>query len=1035
MKLRKSILAILLAVSMTVTGSGVVYGAETVSSETSEAYVPENGISENEAVAEDTAVLEDLTPEVEAEESVSGNIADSVFKGMPDGFELSGAELLGKKRITEHNVVSELEGLTPGVDYVEDEVIFYCKDPEYAKLVAEAYNGTLDSCELGVAVIKLDTTRVSVKDAVAAGADPGTLLPPVDLNYKNYLTDPVKDTSSVITDNGFTGAALASKKNAIDGRDWTYWTNKYNDEALRPDFTFNDPYDSNNLKNGYQWMHDAVGTYKAWGVTRGAGVTVAVIDTGVYAGHEDLGGRVNDDAKNLESFKNMVDTGGHGTHVAGIIGAQANNIHGGAGIAPEVNMLNVPVFVGSYYTSEDLLRGIDYVTNDGNPRADIINMSLGGPVYTEIEQQAVSAAHDAGITICVAVGNDQSNNMAYPASYDDVIAVAAMDESGQRSEFSTYGPWTDVAAPGSDVFSAWNGHNENNTTIDYNYYSSWDGTSMATPVVAGVCALYISAAKAAGIKTDPDMVEEALKKSATKVSSSYQIGAGMVNAANMLSLLEDTSAPAIISPAELSPDSSITLSDNKASGGTLGYIYTINGKKPGVDKGNVKEGFYKEATDGAAELTVSELIENGLMADDPVSLQVVRITGIGTVTGIASEVITVNSSSVPGVSISGPGKLARGKSAVYTLEPSFPKGKVKWSIEGGSGVTVNEKTGKVTVNKSSSGSFTVKAEAEGKTAALEVEPVDPASFITLKAEGADMDINIPVTAKNGNIRSARMFNVDIGGTAGQENILKLTGTADNETDVAFTSSMPSVAEVDKDGKITAKKAGTTKITCMATDGSGKKSTAVINVIVPVSRLDLWIDKGQKGVAFGKSMKLRPAFGSAYGEPSVKKVSWDEQPVKVIALGSDEKYDVTSYVNERKYIKIKNGKLTVDKKISQMGYYAFACTVRAKAADGSGITCDKDFYVTTPTTYIKVHDYGRVVEDGIPLFVIEFKTNSPYRPAVTSSNPEIGSIKIYEYKNGIAGCAIPLVNNKKGTVTFTMKAVDGTGKSAKFRLKL
>ncbi len=143
---------------------------------------------------------------------------------------------------------------------------------------------------------------------------------------------------------------------------------------------------------------------------------------------------------------------GHGTHVAGIIGAEANNVLGGTGIAPEVNMLNVPVFAEGYYLSEDLVKGINYVTNDGHPRADIINMSLGGPIYSEIEQQAVSAAHDAGITVCIAMGNDRSNNMAYPAAYEDVIAVAAMDESWQRSTFSTYGSWADVAAPGSAIF-------------------------------------------------------------------------------------------------------------------------------------------------------------------------------------------------------------------------------------------------------------------------------------------------------------------------------------------------------------------------------------------------------------------------------------------------------------------------------------------------------------------------------------------------------------------------------------------------------
>ena len=1094
MKLRKRILAVLLAVSMTATGSGFVYAAETVSSavvtasenetgdvkqevqsenkaeekagdaqdkaaEASENAVPENaapenGASENEAPSEDSAVSENGAPvaEAEVEEAVSGNTADSVIKGLPDGFKLSEAELLGKKRIAEHDVVSELEKLTPGVDYVEDEVIFSCDDPEYAKTVAEAYGGTLDSCELGVAVIKLDPAKVTVKDAVAAGADPATLLPPVDVNTKNYLTDPVKEASAAVTDNSFMGGALASKKNAIDGRDWTYWTSKYNDPALKPDFTFNDPDAQNILKNGYQWMHDAVDSYKAWGVTRGAGVTVAVIDTGVYAGHPDLGGRVNDDAKDTTNFKSMVDTSGHGTHVAGIIGAQANNTVGGTGIAPEVDILAVPVFVSNYYESKDLVKGINYVTNGGKPLADVINMSLGGPIYNESEQTAVSNAHNAGITVCVAMGNDHANCRKYPVGYDDVIAVAALDESWQKSDFSTFGSWADVAAPGTAIFSTWNGHYDEtasgggkNTTTDYSYYTSWDGTSMATPVVSGVCALYISAAKAAGFKPDPDDVEAAIKKSATKVSSSYQIGSGMVNAANMLSLLEDKSAPSIKVPGTLSSNSSITLSDNKAAGGTLGYIYTINGKKPSAEKGDVKEGFYKEALNGAADITVSELIENGLMADESVTLQVVRITGIGTATEIASEVITINSSSVPAAKISGPEKLARGKSAVYTLKPAFPKGKVKWSVEG-SGVTVNAKTGKVTAKKSSSGSFTVKAEAEGKTATLKVELVNPASFITLKAEAADKDINAPVTANNGNLKSARMYNVDLRGNTKTENILKLTGSADNKTDVVFTSSKPSVAEVDKDGKITAKKAGTTKITCKATDGSGKKSTATVKVIVPVSRIDMFLDKGMQAIGYGKTVKVRPALGSAYGKPSIKKLEWDKDPVKVVGYKGSSGSDVTAKIKSSNYITVKNGNIKVNKNIKTMGYAYFDVTVKAKATDGSGITGEKKFLVIPPTTFMKSKFRSpQKVNVGLASEVALFTGNLGYDyslatsrvviPEVKSSNPKVASAYVSGYRGGSDGLEYTciLVCERRGSATITIKATDGSGKKASLKV--
>ena len=104
-----------------------------------------------------------------------------------------------------------------------------------------------------------------------------------------------------------------------------------------------------------------------------------------------------------------------------------------------------------------------------------------------------------------------------------------------------------------------------------------------------------------------------------------------------------------------------------------------------------------------------------------------------------------------------------------------------------------------------------------------------------------------------------------------------------------------------------------------------------------------------------------------------------------------------FVNKEKYIAIKNGKLTVNKRISQLGYPVFICTVRAKATDGSGITCEKDFYVTTPTTYIEVGEYEKLEEEGITYYSIEFKTDSIMEPAVTSSNPDRCSIKMMEYK--------------------------------------
>lgn len=1091
--LKRRILAVLIAITMVASQSGAVFAAETdTPGETSvsegqagaaeEAEQPsenpaEEAVSENEgqteAPAESVPSENEVTvsengsdetgpaPEdVSDEESVSENTADTVFNGMPDGYALSDEQIQGKKRIAEHDVLAELENLKPGIDYVEDEVIFPCDDPEYAKIVAEAYNGTLDSCELGVAVIKLDTEKVTVKQAVAAGADLQTALPPVDANFENYLDDPVEVPVAQITDPALMGSAMAAKKQVIGGRDWAYWRSKgFNDPALDPAYIYNGNSVDDTVVNGYQWMHDAVESYRAWGVTKGEGVTVAVIDTGVNYNHEELDadGKVDSSAYKVDSFKSMQDYSGHGTHVAGIVAAEAKNGKGGTGIAPDAKILAVPVFYSNSYKSADLARGIDYVTNGGKgkTRADVINMSLGGPIYNNTEDTAIRKAYEAGITVCVSMGNDTASCRKYPACYDHVIAVSALDESWQKSDFSTFGKWCDVGAPGTAIFSTWNGHETDDHSKDYNdFYASWNGTSMACPVVSGVCALYISAYMKVhgGEKPTPDEVEEALKKSATKVGGSYKIGAGMVNAANMLSLIENTEAPTVSVPENISSNSVITLSDNNAAGGTLGFIYTVNGKKPAIKGGVIKEGFYvktSEKTPGKYSLSIKTLVENGVQANEPVKLQVLRITGIGTATDVATENIVIPDTAAS-YSVVGPTVAAKGKSVTYTLHPGFKKGKIKWSLESGApaGVTINANSGKVSVGKTATGSFTVAGEAEGKKAALAVKIVDPATSVTLKATGTDKDVNIPVDdKKTGNIKSARIYTVNIAKTTFNDSVLNLTGRADNGAGLVYTSSNPSVAEVNSNGVVTGLRPGTSKITCLANDGSGKKAVVTVTVITPVSRLDMFPANAQSGIAYGKKMKIKPALGAAYGKPTVKKVEYVKEPVKVLGYtGATSSRDVTK--DAAKYIKFVNGNLSVAKGITSLGSYGyFDVTVRIKSIDGTNLSVEKTFHAVAPTTKMKANYRSpQRLSPGFGAEVSLFsgdlgssytRTSGGYvlRPEVTSSNPEVASAYVSGYGGSVDmlsyGCV--LTTEKKGTAVITIKATDGTGKKARLKL--
>ena len=256
---------------------------------------------------------------------------------------------------------------------------------------------------------------------------------------------------------------------------------------------------------------------RAWNLSRGAGVTVAVIDTGINRAHADLQNQIytnpgeiaGDGADNDGNgfiddvhgwdFKhgdnNPADDGtggGHGTHVAGIVGAESNNGTGVAGIAPDTSLMAVKVFDG-YEGGDGLIdsifqnvaNGIRYAIELG---ARVINMSLGwltsgiSPVVVQAIKDAIAAARAAGAVIVASAGNKESDVALYtPAALAGVITVAATTSSDVRAYFSNYGEEVEVAAPGSSIYSTY--------LSGYAYES---GTSMAAPLVAGLAALILS---------------------------------------------------------------------------------------------------------------------------------------------------------------------------------------------------------------------------------------------------------------------------------------------------------------------------------------------------------------------------------------------------------------------------------------------------------------------------------------------------------------------------------------------------------------
>ncbi len=230
-----------------------------------------------------------------------------------------------------------------------------------------------------------------------------------------------------------------------------------------------------------QWGLSA-GDYKAvWSTTVGAGVTVAVVDSGVRATHHDLAGAVLAGTDFVQTGGDGTnDANGHGTHVAGIIAARANGV-GGVGGAPSVRILPVRVLdaSGSGYMS-DVASGVIYAADHG---ARVINLSLGGTAPAPALEQALKYANSKGAVVVAAAGNgaESGNAPIYPAAYPEAIAVAAVDSTLHRADFSQYGSYVDLAAPGVNILSDW--------ASSDSAYAYASGTSMASPFVAAAAAL------------------------------------------------------------------------------------------------------------------------------------------------------------------------------------------------------------------------------------------------------------------------------------------------------------------------------------------------------------------------------------------------------------------------------------------------------------------------------------------------------------------------------------------------------------------
>ncbi|MFZ3078951.1 MAG: S8 family peptidase [Bellilinea sp.] len=242
----------------------------------------------------------------------------------------------------------------------------------------------------------------------------------------------------------------------------------------------------------------------------GAGVNAYIIDTGIQVSHNEFGGRASVSFDSVGDGRNGVDCNGHGTHVAGTVGGTTY------GVAKNVSLYAVRVLnCSGSGTTSGVIAGVDWVAgNHASPA--VANMSLGGGASTALDT-AVNNSINAGVTYAVAAGNSKRDACKYsPARVPAALTVGATTSSDARASYSNYGPCLDLFAPGSSITSAWIGSVSATNTIS--------GTSMATPHVAGVAALYLSANPNAA----PSTVAAAIKGAATPNVVS-NAGRGSVN--------------------------------------------------------------------------------------------------------------------------------------------------------------------------------------------------------------------------------------------------------------------------------------------------------------------------------------------------------------------------------------------------------------------------------------------------------------------------------------------------------------------------
>lgn len=275
----------------------------------------------------------------------------------------------------------------------------------------------------------------------------------------------------------------------------------------------------------YEWDISYTEADKAWPlIKQKREIKVAVLDTGVDYTHPDLKNRVLKSIgyNFVDNNSDTMDDNGHGTHVSGIIAANANDNIGIAGIDGTLDVKIIPIKVldsNGEGDINDIVKGIKYAADNG---ADIINLSFGANEKSKLIAEAISYAKGKGAFVVAAAGNDNEESDNISPAGDGAFTVAAMSYNYKKASFSDYGSCIKVSAPGVEILSTVPGG-----------YEAWDGTSMAAPVATGIAAMV----KAEDPNLSPSQIEDVLDSTAKDIMSKgkdKQSGYGLIDAYNAI---------------------------------------------------------------------------------------------------------------------------------------------------------------------------------------------------------------------------------------------------------------------------------------------------------------------------------------------------------------------------------------------------------------------------------------------------------------------------------------------------------------------